>query len=193
MMWTIQNLTSIKSIFKVIIVSEGCILKFKKQMHTPIQKLDYLEIAVGIGEWIERNYRYFVSKDTSNIEIAKDFAMQLERLPIGAMSYIQQAKNSIIDAGNTYPPLPVDFIKELKILFNRNKKVTQPVYVDKIKFIAETIYKINGDENKINFIKTLHNKGKLRLKEKSIASLEIEKVLKRNNFDDEKIREIIGS
>ncbi len=163
-------------------------------MFTPIEKIDYFETAVEIGEWAERNYRFFVNKDTDNVEIAKEFAAQLERLPAEAMHYIQQAKNKIIDTGNTYPPLPVDFIKELKKIFilNRNKKI-KPVYVDKIKFIAEKIYQINGDENKIKFIKMLHSKGKLRLKNKSIASMEIEQVLKRNNFNECEIREIIGS
>lgn len=163
-------------------------------MHTPTTNIDYIKTASGIAEWMRRNYGYFVNKDSNRNQIVQDFAEQLERLPVGAMHYIQQTENNFIDTGIKHPPSPATFIQELKICFNKNKKVqTQPVYVDKIKFIANKIYEINGDENKIRFIKMLHSKGKLRLKNKSIATMEIEQVLKRNNFNENEIREIIGS
>lgn len=92
-------------------------------MHTPIKKLDYLYFATEISEWIERNYGYFVNKNSDKIKIIKDFAEQLERLPVEAMSYIQQAKNNIIDSGDTHPPLSVNFIKELKNILNKEKKL----------------------------------------------------------------------
>jgi len=162
-------------------------------MYTPLEKIDYVENASEIAEWAERNYGYFVNKNSDESKIIQDFASQLERLPLGAMSYIQQTKNNFIDAGNSRPPSPIIFIKELKIIFNRNKKEIQPVYVDKVKFISEKIYTINGDENKIKFIKMLHERGKLKLKIKSIASMSIEDVLRRNNFNEKEIRSIIGS
>jgi hypothetical protein len=151
-------------------------------------------MATEIAEWARINYGYFVNKDSDRNQINQNLSEQLERLPVGAMSYIQQTKNNFIDTDIKRPPSPAMFIQDLKICFNQNKKVQiQPVYVDKIKFIANKIYEIKGDENKIRFIKMLHSKGKLKLKNKSIASMEIEQVLKRNNFNECKIREIIGS
>lgn len=165
-------------------------------MYTPDEdKLDYTLVANEIAEWFERSYGYFVNKSSDKGKATDDFAKQLSRLPVDAMSYIEQNKNHFIDSGIKLPPSPATFIQELKICFNKNKKVqkVQPVYVDKIKFIAEKIYKINGDENKIKFIKMLHEREKLGLKVKSIASMSIEEVLKRNNFNENEIREIIGS
>lgn len=162
-------------------------------MFTPKEKIDYIETATEITEWIERTYGYVVNKNSDNIKIRDDFAEQLERLKVGEMSCIQQVKNNFIDSGITRPPTPTTFIQELKICFNKSQKtLIQPIFVDKIKFIAEKIYSLKGDENKIRFIKMLHSKGKLRLKIKSIASLEIEKVLKRNNYTENEISELIG-
>lgn len=162
-------------------------------MHTPLNEIDYIQIATEIAEWVERNYGYFVNKNSDKIKIIQDFADQLERLSIDSIAYIEQAKNNFIDRGTTQPPIPLAFIQELKkIILNKNRKI-KPVYVDKIKFIAEKVYKINGDENKIKFIKMLHQREKLKLKNKSIASMAIEEVLKRNNFSENEIREIIES
>lgn len=163
-------------------------------MYTQANEIDYIEIATEIAEWFERNYGYFVNKNSDKEQIRDDFAEQLKRLPFDAMSYIQQIKNNFIDSSITYPPSPATFIQELKICFNKNKKLQTPIpiYVDKIKFIAEKIYKINSDKHKIKFIKMLHKRGKLRLKVKSIASMEIEQVLKRNNYQEDEIIEIIG-
>lgn len=165
-------------------------------MFTPKKEIDYLEIASEISEWFERNYGYFVNKNSDKIKIIQDFAGQLERLPVGVMSYIQQTKNHFIDSGIKHPPVPPVFIRELRAIWYAKKPQpqtqTQPVYIDKIKFIAEKIYNIKGDENRIRFIKMLHSKKELNLKTKSIASMEIEKVLKRNNFTENEIREITG-
>lgn len=162
-------------------------------MFTPKNKIDYIEVASEISEWFERNYGYFVNKNSDKIKIIQDFSSQLERLPIDAMLYIEQTKNNFIDSGIKHPPAPPVFIRELRATWyaKKTQTQTQPVYVDKIKFIAEKIYALKGDENKIRFIKMLHSKGKLRLKTNNIASMEIEKVLKRNNFNENEIRKII--
>ena len=73
-------------------------------MHTPLIKLDYIQIATEIAEWIERNYGYFVNKDSDKIKIIQDFAEQLKRLPVGAMSYTQAVKNKLIHSGNNRQP-----------------------------------------------------------------------------------------
>jgi len=164
-------------------------------MHTHNEKIDFLEIATEIAEWFERNYGYFVNKNSDKIKIIQDFEEQLKRLPIGAMSYIQQAKNNFIDFGNNRPPLPATFIKELRICFNKKVQRMQPVYFDKIKFMADKIYTINGDNNKIKYIERLSNQGQLIpfFGYTNILTAEIKMVLKRNNFTENKIREIIGS
>jgi len=90
-------------------------------MHTPDSQLDYKFFAIEISEWIERNYGYFVNKNSDKNEIIQDFKSQLERLPVGAMSYIQQVKNNLIDSGIKHPPTPATFIQDLKICFNKTK------------------------------------------------------------------------
>jgi hypothetical protein len=90
-------------------------------MFTPKNKIDYIEIATEIAEWTERNYGYFVNKNSDKIKVIQDFSEQLERLPIGAMSYVKQIKNNFIDTGIKHPPSPATFIQHLKILFNKIK------------------------------------------------------------------------
>jgi hypothetical protein len=99
-------------------------------MHTPENKIDYVEIANGIGKWIERSYGYFGNKNSDRNKIDKDFAEQLKRLPVGAMAYIKQIENDFIDSGIKYPPSPATFIQDLKILFNKIK--TKNGYIDVI-------------------------------------------------------------
>jgi len=162
-------------------------------MHTPKPNINFREIALEISEWIERNYGYFVNKNSDKNKIIDDFAEQLERLPVGAMSYIQQAKNNFIDSDTNRPPLPVDFIQHLKIIYNQNKKTLsqKPVFFDKNRTIFENILKINDDFGKIKYIKTLSKKGFLRLKNNSVVKMEIEQVLKRNNFSENEIVNLI--
>lgn len=88
-------------------------------MFTPNNEIDYTQQATEIAEWTERNYGYFVNKNSDKIKIIQDFSEQLERLPIGAMSYIKQIENNFIDTGITHPPSPATFIHELKIYFNK--------------------------------------------------------------------------
>ncbi len=90
-------------------------------MHTPTTNIDYIQIATEIAEWMRRNYGYFVNKNSDRNLIVEDFAEQLKRLPIDAMSYIQQTKNNFIDSGIKHPPSPATFIQELKICFNKIK------------------------------------------------------------------------
>jgi len=162
-------------------------------MHTPNNQIDFLENATEIAEWIERNYGFFVNKNSDKVKIVQDFAKHLERLPMGAMSYIQQAKNNFIDTGIKHPPSPVAFIQELKICFNSNKKPIATPQQSKVRIIFENLYKINNDFDKIKYIKEIKNKELLRLRNKSIVSMEIEAILMRNNFNENEIREIIGS
>lgn len=98
-------------------------------MFTPEKKLNYLEIATEIAEWIRRNYGYFVNKISDKNKINEDFAEQLERLPIEAMSYIKQIENNFIDSGIKHPPTPATFIQELKICFNKIKAKNKNGYV----------------------------------------------------------------
>ena len=91
-------------------------------MHTPNIKIDYIHNSSEISEWFERNFGYFVNKNSDMVKIVQDLAYQLERLPAGAMSYILQTQNDFLDEGNKHPPTPAEFIKALKINFNKVEK-----------------------------------------------------------------------
>lgn len=160
-------------------------------MFTPENKIDYIKIATEIAEWVERNFGYFVNKNSDKAKVIQDFSEQLERLPIESMSYIQQAKNNFIDKGDARPPTPLVFIQELKIILIKNNNNKKPVYFDKVKYIVEQLYAIKNDTQKIKYIKTLSARGKLKLEKKSIATLEIQQILERNNFEKDEIRKII--
>lgn len=163
-------------------------------MHTIMPKLDYLEIASEITEWIERNFGYFVNKNSDKDKIIQDFSHQLERLPLESMSYLQQAKNNFYDKGLSRPPSPVEFIAELKTILNKqqNQETVKIMRFNKVSFLMSHLFKMKTDSKKIKYINLLAEKGKLKqfLDNRSIATMEIEAILKRNNFSDEKIKEL---
>jgi hypothetical protein len=171
-------------------------------MFTPEPKIDFTEIAMDISEWIERNYGYFVNKSRDEAEVVKDFSKQLSRLPAGSMSYIEQAKNNFIDSNINRPPLPTQFINQLRIIFNQNKKVIPKPFLrikkqfnddDNVGFISFQLFGKNNDFDKIKFIKNLSKTGQLKPIKKYPIMRMIEKILKENNYSNEKIREIINS
>lgn len=90
-------------------------------MYTLEQKINYIEIATEIAEWMERNFGYFVNKNVNKNKVINDFSKQLKRLPVGAMSFYEQVQNNLIDTGIKRPPSPSAFIQELKICFNTIK------------------------------------------------------------------------
>lgn len=93
-------------------------------MYTP-STINYFKTASEISEWFERNFGYFVNKNSDKEKIVQDLAYQLERLPLGAMSYISQTLNDFVDGGNNRPPSLAEFIKALAINFNKVKKATE--------------------------------------------------------------------
>lgn len=121
-------------------------------MWTPKPKVDFIETATEISEWIERNYGYFVNKNSDKVKIIKDFANQLERLPVDALSFIQQAKNNFIDYGIARPPLPLEFIQELKKVFRNNEN-------DKQESSVPPVYSIDSTGNK--YVSHFTNTGRL--------------------------------
>jgi hypothetical protein len=166
-------------------------------MYTEHQKIDFKEIASNIAEWAERNYGYFINKSRDEVETIKDLATQLERLPFGSMSYIEQAKNNFIDRGIDRPPLPVQFINEIKICFDKNREIPKSrlTFFEKITILNNRINSLSTDGEKIKYIEFLSDKGKLEpiFQRKSILTMEIMSILNRNNYQNEKIREIINS
>lgn len=168
-------------------------------MYTEEPKIDFKEIASNIAEWTERNYGYFVNQSSDKIEIIKDLATQLERLELkhlGSMSYIEQAKNNFIDRDIDRPPLPTQFINEIKICFNKNREVPKSrlTFFEKITILNKRINNLPTDGEKIKYIEFLSDKGKLEpiFQRKSILTMEITAILKRNNYQNEKIRLLIN-
>jgi hypothetical protein len=169
-------------------------------MHTSSPKIDFIEIASDIAEWIERNYGYFVNAKSEESKIVQDFAEQLSRLPVGAMSYIQQAKNNFIDRNFSRPPLPTQFINELRIIFNQNRVLPKPFLRikrqadnDNLGFICVQLFQKNNDFDKVKFIENLSKTGQLKPIKKFPIIKMMEKILQKNGYQNEKIREIINS
>lgn len=145
-------------------------------MYTPEPKIDYMGIAAEISEWIERNYGYFVNKTSNKIIIIDDFAYQLKRLPVENLSYIQRTKNSFFDQNLHRPPLPCEFIAELKLIANKNKNKA-------VNCVMYYLRHLKTEKQRLNYIKHLQKKGLLLGLKNTIVGCEVTKILKKHNID----------
>ncbi len=161
--------------------------------------IDYTYVATNIAEWVERNYGYFVNKNSDKVEIIKDFANQLSRLDPSLMSYIEQAKNNFFDnnlSSSTnydyqHPPNPLMFVRELKNCSIKTQERTE--FIDKMRLVFNRLHDLPTDSSKIQYIKELVEEENPQLKKISIVTMEIETILKRNGFNDCEIRNMINA
>lgn len=163
-------------------------------MYSETSKIHFISIAIDISEWIERNWGYFVNKNSDKNQIIKDFANELERLPNDAMSYIQQIKNNLIDEGGKYPPTPSIFIYKLKIINNIQMNKTNVINTPKTKMrtILENLFLIKNDANKIKYIKRISREKIFDFQYKTVVKMEMESILKRNNYSAAKISRLLN-
>lgn len=163
--------------------------------------IDYLAIATDISEWVERNYGYFVNKNSDKVEIVKDFAEQLARLDPHAMSFIQQSKNNLVDdlicnfapGTRPHPPTPLMFLSELRKCVNKefNPKLLSTVIKDETRLIHDTLFTLPTMDGKLAYINKLVFSKNPLLRTRSVATMEIESVLRKKGYTDERIGAVI--
>lgn len=161
-------------------------------MYQREETIDLGIIASDIAQWSINHYGYFVKSSNDKVEMIRSFAEDLSRLPQDAIRFVNKAQNDWVDEGNTRPPTIPEFIKALRINYNREVELNTVKLEHKP---STTNYagmwdhaEAKGLDSALNYMKTIYNPREVSQATKCI----IRSFFKKNGYDIKKIEQLMN-